>query len=94
MMRGSDGIMVHWFTCTSKPVKSRAVLSICMRLSGVHREAVGAGHAQRRCRAALRCHKREAQDGTGNVILHRQEQSKQARPAIHTTTINSSLPMH
>ena len=27
------------------------------------------------------------------AITHRQKQSKQARPAIHTTTINSSLPM-
>ena len=92
MMRGSDGVTVHWFTCTSKLAKSRAVLSMCMRLSRVHRKAVGAGHAQRQCRAALRCHKREAQDGTDNVTLHRQEQSKQAPPAIHTTTINPSLP--
>ena len=31
--------------------------------------------------------------GCACVITHRQEQPKQTRPAIHTTTINPSLPM-
>ena len=30
----------------------------------------------------------------GWLLMHRQEQSQQARPAIHTATLNSSLPTH
>ena len=35
-----------------------------------------------------------AEAGGGGVITHRHEQSKQARPAVQTATVNPSLPMH